>query len=119
MLTITLMLIHSEHHLLFTRRSLFLPLDFSSPRPLYDLVSSPPAVSTAVFTTTEPIASEIPAKDRKQSFPLHTLFAFFFPSPKLLFWPLILGPGADDFNFHCQDGIVPGSSPDLLSTFSR
>ena len=86
MLTITLLLIH---HLLFTRRSLFLPLDFSSPRPLYDLVSSPPAVSAAVAKATEPITPEIPAMGRKQSLPKHTLFTI-IPRPYLLFWHVIL-----------------------------
>ena len=51
---------------LFTQRSLFLPLDFSSPRPLYDLVLSPPAVSAAKSKATKPITPEIPAKGRKQ-----------------------------------------------------
>ena len=60
MLTITLPLIHSEHHLLFTRRSLFLPLDYTSPRPLYDLVPSPPAVSGAVAKATELQPSNLP-----------------------------------------------------------
>ena len=130
MLTITLLLIHSQHHLLFTRRSFFLPLDFSSPRPLYDLVPSPPAVSAAVAK----------AKGRKQSLPKHTLFTI-IPLPNLLFWHLILGLGtcrckhlrviildeeddngdggtsSDDVYFHCQDGICY-SPADLLSTFS-
>ena len=68
---------------------LFLPLDFSSPRPLYDLVPSPPAVSATVAKATEPITSEIPAKGRKQSLPLHTLFTI-IPGPYLLFWNVIL-----------------------------
>ena len=56
-------------------------LDFSSPRPLYDLVPSPPAVSAAVTKATEPITPEISAKGRKQSLPKHTLFTI-YPSPK-------------------------------------
>jgi len=74
---------------LFTRRSLFLPLDFSSPQPLYDLVPSPPAVSAAVAKAAEPITPEIPAKGRKQSLPKHTLFTI-IPCPYLLFRHVIL-----------------------------
>ena len=74
MLTIAFLSNNSHHHLLFTRRSLFLPLDYTSSWPLYDLVSSPPAVSAAVAKATEPITPEIPAKGRKQSLPKHTLF---------------------------------------------
>jgi len=56
------------HHLLFLFAIIVPSSQFhTSPRPLYDLIPSPPAVSAAVATSMEPTASEIPAKGRKQS----------------------------------------------------
>ena len=62
---------------------------YTSLRPLYDLVPSPPAVSAAVAKATEPITPEILAKGRKHSLPKHTLFTI-IPRPYLLIWHVIL-----------------------------